>query len=250
MKARWIVVAAVCAGVAALSAVPAAASACPSLAGVKAYQGHAAVGFHAQNSGPDVGNGGTYAAQLERNLSSVEIKLKHKKVVRNHVTGSHAIFTGKAVGGNVTVDDNFNDTGAMFSGQESYNGPLGQLPNFGSAFLLLDLNSCHYKLSVSFGVQTTFTGTLDSGSHPSVSGTVYSEREHIPGNLHLVGGAGPNAYGRACPGGDPFLATDSCYEYGGGTIGLCSTFDVSTSNCPADPVGTAQFTWVLKPKKK
>jgi hypothetical protein len=233
----------------ALPVAPAPAGGCSSAATVNAFRGHAVIGFGANNSGPDVGNGGSYTAHLSRSLSRIKVNLDHKKVVRNKLTGAHVIFTGKASGGDVAVDDDFEDTGAMFSGHQTYNGPLSNhQPGFGSSGLFLDLNTCHYKLTIGFAVRTTFTGTLESGSHPVVTGSVYSERKKIPHDLQLTGADGPSAYGGACPGGNPILSKLSCYRYGGGLIGLCSTFDVSTPDCPPDPVGTARFRWVLKPK--
>ena len=64
------------------------------------------------------------------------------------------------------------------------------------------------------------------------------------------GGDGPPAYGR-CP-GNPLKTGKTCYQYGTGIVGLCSTSDVGTQHCPADPVGNAHFIWSLLPtfKKK
>jgi hypothetical protein len=35
---------------------------------------------------------------------------------------THVIFTGKARGGDARIDDNYSDSGAQFSGQETYSG--------------------------------------------------------------------------------------------------------------------------------
>src|SRR5436190_950822 len=79
------------------------------------------------------------------------------------------------------VDDRYSDSGAQLSGSETHSGPLtNQLPIFGTATLLFDLNMCQYQLIVSFGVKTTVTGSFDAGSHRTVTGTAYGDRNHIP----------------------------------------------------------------------
>jgi hypothetical protein len=105
MRVRLRVAVTICASVVALAVAPTIANACPSLANVNSYQGHTATFFDAQGSGSDVGNGGTYAAQWERNVAHASVDLTHKQVLRNRITGTRVIFSGKASGGTVTIDD-------------------------------------------------------------------------------------------------------------------------------------------------
>ncbi|MFL5829027.1 MAG: hypothetical protein ACJ76X_03845, partial [Solirubrobacteraceae bacterium] len=151
--------------------------------------------------------------------------------------------------GSASVDDTYDDSGdSQFSGDETHSGPLtNQPPNFGTATLFFDLKKCKYQLVVAFGVATTVSGTFDAGSQSTVSGTVYSDRNHIPQNLSVVGGDGPPAY-HDCP-GNPLASGHTCYQFGTGVIGLCNTSDVGTNHCPPPPVGNAHFIWSLKPKK-
>jgi hypothetical protein len=212
---------------------------------VKSFHGKAFLGFDAQNSGSDSANGGTYSAELKRNLSSLQIHLTHKLVLTN----GHVVFSGKASGGDASVDDSYDDTGADASGKETHNGPLvGEPPAFGTASVYINANTCKYQLFVSFAVPTTVSGTFDSGSHLTVTGSAYSERDHLPNSLSPVGGDSPNAYSGGCP-GNPLKKGTSCYRYGTGIVGLCNTSDVSTSKCPArgEPVGNVHFFWTLKP---
>jgi hypothetical protein len=238
----------ICISVASLAAAPAAAAACPSPVTVKSYHGTVFTGFHANHTGPDQGNGGMYAAQLKHDLTGVQVNLTHKQVIHNRKTGTHVIFVGKASGGAASVDDTYSDSGAQSSGNETHSGPLGnQLPDFGSVSLFFDLSKCTYQLVLNFGVQTTVTGTFDAGSHPTVTGTAYGDRNHIPRSLTLSNGVLLPPYGGKCP-GNPVKSGQPCYKYGIGLIGLCSTSDVGTNQCPPDPVGHADFGWQLKPK--
>lgn len=244
-----------CLSVAGLATAPAAASACRSVAAVKAYQGHLTLGFDAHGGGADIGNGGTYSAQLKRDLGSLEIHLMHKSVIRN-AKGTHAIFTGKASGGTVVIDDTFKDTGVMWTGKESYTGPLtNRLPDFGTAFLIFDLNKCSYQLEVLFNVGTTLSGNApwsDPSATVSVSGTAYTHREAVPSSLKLSGFVQPRVWDRSCP-GNPLRSGKSCYTFGGGLVGLCGSLDLVAANCgPSNTPADASVAWHLKPtfKKK
>lgn len=205
------------------------------------------MGFNATNSDPDQTTGGTYTAELKHSVFGLKVNLTHKQVIHN-AKGTHVIFAGKASGGDASVDDTYNDSG-QFSGQETHSGALtNQPPNFGRASLFFDLNKCKYQLFVSFGVETTVTGTFDAGSQTTVTGTSYGDRNHIPKSLSLSDGVLQPAYGGQCP-GNPLKSGQPCYKFGIGIIGLCSTSDVGSNQCPSDPVGHAHLTWNLKPKK-
>lgn len=243
MRRRFALV--ICSSAAAFAVAPAVAAAFRSPARVKSFHGTATIGFKAQNSGPDQGNGGTYSAHLEHILSDVKLNLTHKQVIRNAHTGTHVIFTG----GDASIDDTYDDSGAQLSGQETHSGALtNQPPSYGTASLFFDLNKCEYRLMVSFSVVTTVSGSVDAGSHPTVTGTAYGDRNHIPRSLSLSDGIVNPAYGGGCP-GNPLKSGDPCYKFGIGIVGICSTSGVGTNDCPPDPGGHADFVWGLKPKK-
>lgn len=250
MRVRLRVAVTICASVVALAVAPTIANACPSLANVNAYQGHTATFFDAQGSGSDVGNGGSYAAQWERNVAHASVDLTHKQVIRNQLTGTHVIFSGEANGGTVTIDDTFNDTGVMWGGQERYSEPLvNLLPEFARTVLFLDLNTCQYQVFFSFNVKTALSGNAPwSSSSAAVSGGVYSPRLHITRSLKLANSSLSGAYS-SCP-SDPLSSGSSCYQYGGGLIGLCGSLDLVAANCSAnkDPVDTGSLAWILSPK--
>jgi len=85
-----------------------------------------------------------------------------------------------------------------------------------------------------------------------VSVSAVGDHNHIPGNLHLIGGVGPDAY-LSCP-GDPLLSGQPCIQIAGGwatdfaELKQCGSFPPQ-GNCASDekPVGGGKFIWVLKP---
>ena len=248
----------ICASVAAMAAAPAAASACPSLVGLKAFSGHASTGFEADATGPyEPGQPqyGTETIHLQRS-AHLDIALTHKKVTRRGVV----IFTGKAKGGNVLIDDTFDDSSGRHSGYH-FDDPLSTaLPDFGSAELFLDSKTCKYLLTVVFAVSAIHSGVASGSS--AVEGTVYGHREHIPGSRKLgsLNGAPeyPDAY-HTCP-GDPLQSGKACYQFFGGfttdfmTLFKCHSAQAVNCSSSEGPVGNgAAFAWHLKPsyfKKK
>jgi len=147
MRVRFVV--AICASMAVLAAMPVAASACPSLAGVKAFKGHAHMGFNAQASGLDAPGQPQYGTEtigLERSAGNLDINLTHKTITRVGIV----TFTGKAGGGDVTIMDTSEDS--IDHTKDSalrYGGPA----NFAAATLFLDPKKCKYQLTVSFAIQ-------------------------------------------------------------------------------------------------
>ena len=249
MRVRFVV--AICASVGALTAVPAAASACPSLAGVKAFQGHTQLmQFSAQASGPDEPGQpqyGTESVKLARGLTSVNIKLNHKMVTRLGVV----FFTGKASGGNVTVNDTFDDSRESTAHSEyNYQHSLSnKRPNFGSATLLLDPKKCKYELTVGFSITAMFNGEIQGSD--TVAGAAYSDREHIPASLKLDGAVAPHAYHGGCS--DSLFSGTPCYDFSGGfandfmTLFDCHSAQAVSCSSSDGPVGIAHFAWALKP---
>src|SRR5579884_1053285 len=187
---------ALCASAAALLAAPFAASACPSLASVKAFRGEASMAFGGTASS------GAKTITLGRTADELKVDLNAKG-------GGHGLidFTGKASGGSVAVHDTYKDMSA--SGQETYNGPAS-----GPAMLTLNTNSCTYQLMVSFGATTTYSGDPAIEPGDQVNGTFVSDPRHIPGSLNLGGAPVLRAYRKPCGGGFGF--GPGCYSPGGG----------------------------------
>lgn len=246
MRIRFVV--AICVSVAALIAMPAGASACASLAGVKAFNGHAHMGFDAQASGlnePGQPQYGTTTIHLQRSAGNIDIKLNRKLVTRAGIV----IFSGKAGGGDVIINDTSEDSNDHTKDSKlHYNGP----PHFAGAQLFLDQTHCKYQLTVSF--------IVPAQDRVAVHGIAYSNRDQIPGSLKL-GSLGtlehPDAY-YTCP-GNPLMSGKACYQFGGGyatdfmTLFQCHSVQAENCNSKEGPTGMATFAWHLKPsyvKKK
>lgn len=248
---RFRLLLALCPCFAAFAIAPAAASACASPAGVHAFVGRFRVTYSGSVSGPIVGSGGTEHISLHRSAASVEVNLKHKVRGKGQFAGIY-FFTGRARLGNVSVHDNFALSEGNSSAHQTYSGPLkGPL---GGAALALDTEDCKYQFSAHFGAKTKFSGdpTLRPGNGVFVS--AYGDRNHIPSNLHLSGGAGPDPY-LTCP-GNPFLTGKPCAAIGGGwandfaELSECGQFPPEP-NCGSGNEalkGSAEIIWVLKPK--
>jgi hypothetical protein len=244
---------AVYASVTALGAMPAAASACPSLAGVKSFHGHAHMAFDAQASGPDDPsdpNSRTETVTLDRSLASLDIKLTHKDVTRSGAV----IFHGKASGGAVSINDTFDESGdSSIHSLVHYEGGLrNQLPSFGGATLFLYPKGCKYQLTVGFNLRAQSSGEIYGSS--GVGGGAYSHTKHIPASLKLGGTAAPDAYY-----GCPYTLTTgstSCYEFSGGfatdfmTLFQCHSAQAVNCSSSDGPVGVATFAWHLEPSFK
>lgn len=246
MRPRFAV--AICVSVAALT-MPAAASACPSLANVKSFHGLAHMGFDATASGPDDPSNPaspTETVMLDRSLASLDINLKHKDVTKLGIV----IFHGTASGGSVSINDVFTDSGdSSATSQEHYEGGLSnQLPNYGAATLFLDRHTCKYQLTVGFSIRVQSTGEFQGSG--SVAGGAFSHTKHIPASLKLGGVSAPDAY-YGCP--DSFFPGTPCYDFSGGfTTDFMTLFDCHSAqaiNCSSSegPVGVATFAWHLQP---
>jgi len=241
---------ATCAAVAALLAGPMTAGACPSLSRLRAFHGSAgSVSFSDTASGTDPGNGGIETVALNRSATSLHIALGGKLTARNGVT----IFAGKTSGGGVSVSDAYTNTGTMLTGTESAGGPPDvAIPGAEAAVLVLFPRTCKYQLLISFGVNTTFSGSEAVRPGAAVTASVYSPQEHIPASLKLSGSATIDAYYTGCRSG-PIPPEKGCYRFGGGwvtefeTLKLCRS--VVAVNCePGDePQGMATFSWSLSP---
>jgi hypothetical protein len=241
---------ALCACFAAFAIAPAAANACASLAGIHSFVGHFRVTYSGSVSGPIVGRGGTEHISLHRSAASVEVNLKHKVRGKGQFAGIY-FFTGRAHLGNVSVHDSFARSEGNLSAHQTYSGPL---KGPGGAALALDTEDCKYQFSAHFGVKAKFSGdpTLRPGNGVFVS--AYGDRNHIPRNLHLGDGAGPDPY-LTCP-GNPFLTGKPCARIGGGwandfaELSECGQFPPEPTCGSGNEAlkGSAEIIWVLKPK--
>ena len=246
---RYRILVAMCAG--ALAALPASASACPSLAHVQSFAGIAHVGFVATASGDD-GEEGIQTIRLDRGAGGIHLEL-HRSTVGHGL----AVFAGQATGGDADVDDTFVDSNNSLSGHAQYSGPLKEAPpSLGEAFLMVNTHTCKYQVSVNFGVETTFTGNLPEEDQPNplAGGGASSAPKLFPASLKLNGAAAPDAYDN-CTGA--IEAGQSCFTFTGGwttefeQLALCHA--VSGSTCKSSKgfsFGVAGFAWHLKPSFK
>jgi hypothetical protein len=231
-----------------LAIAPAAASACASVAGVHALTGHAYISFTGSASGPITGSGGSESIGIDRKGATLELDLNHKVRGKGKYSSTY-IFSGKVWAGTISVDDAFSlSEGA--GGEETYTGTGA--PAYGGASAFLDTANCRYVVAANFGVDTKYSGegTLRTGT--GVSLAAVGDHDKIPGNLHLIGGVGPDGY-LTCP-GDPVLDGNPCVEIGGGwatdfaELKECGSFPPE-GNCATGekPIGDGKFLWVLKP---
>ncbi|MBS1883067.1 MAG: hypothetical protein JSS97_08945 [Actinobacteria bacterium] len=246
MKVRLLIC--TCAVLVGLVIAPAAANACASVAGVHALTGHAFVSFTGSASGPIEGSGGSESIGIDRKGATLELDLNHRLRGKGKFAGTY-IFSGKVWAGTISVADAFSlSEGA--SGEETYTGTGA--PAFGGASAFLDTANCRYVVAVNFGVDTTYSGdgTLRTGT--GVSLAAVGDQDKIPGNLHLIGGVGPDGY-LTCP-GNPILDGNPCVEINGGwatdfaELKECGSFPPE-GNCASGekPIGDGKFLWVLKP---
>lgn len=236
------------AALALLAIAPVAASACASVANVHALTGHAYISMSGQASGPIEGSGSSESIDLDRTGASLRLKLDHKVRGKGDFAGIW-IFSGKVRMGSVSVKDTF-DLGGGDSGEETYSGPA--LGPVGMAAAFLDTDDCRYEVSASFGAKTTYSGDGSLRAGTGVSVAAFGDRDKIPGDLHLIGGVGPDAY-LTCP-GEPILSGKPCIEFAGGwatdfaELEECGSFPGDGSCATGEKVvGGGKFLWVLKP---
>ena len=247
-----------------VGSVPAAASACRSLAAVKSFHGHADFTFDGSASGTDASGSPSVAIDLQHQATDVDITLSLKRDNHHGVV----LFIGTVSGGTVKLDDSYihRDQGAggtAFTGTES----LTRSDQSGTAELVFVKKFCTYQFHATYLVHgAAFSVTSSDSNVPTADevpnpGTVvgesaYGPREQTPGSLKLHGFAVSKAY-RACPGA-PFVTGESCYLFGGGwagdfrTLHLCGSLDVSNcdtngENSEGPFPGQASFHWLLKP---
>jgi hypothetical protein len=242
-----------------LGIAPAAARACPSLAGIRAFRGKGSASFSASASGEDPGNGGVETVTLDRSNQNQRLRLAGKvKGKTLHVGGKTikppVVFLGGASGGEITIGDTFSNTGSGFTGSLSAAGPL-KLPGAGAAAIVLYPQVCAYQLEFSFDEKTAFHGQVPIPSGNGAGGGVITPRRHIPGSLKLSGGAAVGAYYSGCSGAER-PDEMGCYQFSAGwatdfqTLKLCNSVVAVGCGRDDEEEGTAHVSWSLTPSFK
>ncbi|HVP02756.1 MAG TPA: hypothetical protein VMT10_09315 [Solirubrobacteraceae bacterium] len=231
----------------------ASASACASLAHVTAFHGHVALTYTASASGSEPSDGALENITLSRKATSLDVALTDKQVSK--VSSHLVLFTGKVRGGTVAVDDSYSQSLGTdsASGTFTHTGPA----DAGDALVAINTSSCKYQFGADYLVyHGTYAGDESLSTSGGASGGAVGEREQLPANLHLVGGAGPDADSDCSTG--PLLVSlglKPCFEPGGGwwtdfqELYLCRSLP-PTSGCDASkpgPFGSASLVWVLMP---
>ena len=209
--------------------------------------------FSETASGQDVGGGGNTTIDLDRDAASLQIDLTRNKLLSRR---GIVAFTGTASGGQVSVNDSYQDTGSGHGGAEHYSGPLkNKSPNFGKAWLYFDTRTCKYQAEAGYTVRTTFSGDAAVQPAASVTGLAYGNKRHTPASLKLAGAEAPHAYYPSCPGAS-IVAGKSCYVLSGGWAGdfavlaQCQSVGGGCGANDQQSVGLATFSWNLSPTYK
>lgn len=234
------------------AAAPGAANACVNAATAKSFQGQAHMYTVISATGTVPGAGGTETVTLDREALNLHLNLSHKALGK----GGTVFFGGKMTGGAVTVKDSLEGSDGSEQ-QLTYHGPLGAIPDFGSAELAFSRSKCKYDLALTYGVNTTLHSEGELETDPEASTDMESGPEPLPRSLHLAHSGSINAYLTCADGEDPF--PEACVNFAGtwtndyGTLFLCGS--IVAVNCKEDtePVGTSSVGWNLKPtleKKK
>jgi hypothetical protein len=227
------------------AAVPAGASACASLAGVKSFHGSAHMVFGAGAAGEDPGSGGIETVTLNRVATQLKLNLDTKEIGKKDT-----LFLGTVSGGTVSVGDSLNNSGDGFSGQESYDGAVK--PGLGSALLAIDhrKGTCQYGLNVGYGVTTEFSGDEEVKPPSEAGATASSGRFGLPDSLKLSAGRPLPAY-LDCPPDETEQVP--CYVFSGGwttdfgTLAECHSVEAVNCSSDTEPVGMATLSWSLSP---
>jgi hypothetical protein len=233
-----------------------AATECPSLRNVVAFDGHVSETIGEAFTGSD-GGGGTLTVQLGRVARNVHIHLADKRH-RSTPGAPYYEFSGRTSGGNASIDDVYEDTGADYAGELKYEGAVSPAgAGVGGAVLVIDRRSCTYRLNVGFVFVATYTGDpeVDRG-HLVTFGVSTSPDAHLSGpHLALYGGI---AFNGPQPGCDPLLPDACAYLHSGWMPELIELYECGTTdltNCAIsddDPhfKTPATFSWTLKPVYK
>jgi hypothetical protein len=236
----------VCGSAVLLAAAPTAASACPSFAHLKAFNGTVGEAFfEATASAEDPGNGGIETITISRDATALKTRLA-PETPDNPFGGA---FGGKVKGHYFIVGDHFVNSGSGAAGALRAVGPI---PGSDSAQLLLYGGACEYQFSEDVGVKIEFSGTeaIDPGERAGEF--ALSPKLPIPNSLDLSGNAKIPAYPSGCEkNGVP--SKKGCYDFDGGwetdfgTLQQCGSVTAEECSGEDEPAGTARFRWSLIP---
>jgi hypothetical protein len=234
---------------AAIAPTPAAANGCRRLKHVKSFHGHVSFNFDGDTSGTDPDSGGMEEIGLHQHFQGVEVKLH--RLPPSTVHPELRLFVGEASGGNVSIQDSFENTGTDLSGQANYSGPVSKKGG-GAAELVVDRNKCRYLFQAGFHVRPTFSG--DSVINPGslVGFAAEPEVDSVGAGLTLKDDQTLHLLEAPCA-ITSFMG--SCANLGTGWLGdyfrLAQCHSLDTSKCtlhPDDPIGHPNIHWHLKPK--
>jgi hypothetical protein len=234
---------------AAIAPTPAAASNCRRLKHVKSFHGHVSFSSDATTSGKDPDSGGTEEIDLHEQFQGVAVKLHELPASTVHPELRE--FVGEASGGNVSVQDSFENTGTDLSGQALYGGRVSK-KNGGAANLVIDRKNCRYLFAPGFHVRPTFSG--DPGVNPGglIGFSALPEYDFARDSLVLKDSQKSHLFEDSCAN---LTLKVSCVNLSTGWLGdyfrLQQCHSLDTSMCtlhPDDPIGHGDIHWHLRPK--
>jgi hypothetical protein len=248
-----------CGVLVALVLAPGASADCPSFQHVKAYTGRVSenVGAVASGDYPASEGGGTQTIQLGRSVVGARVHFEKKT---HHPNGDYS-FDGPLNGGQVILDDVYEDTGTDYHGELKYNGPVineeGLNDNFGGLGLMRR-PKCRYKLAFNFLFYAKYQGDPEVNYGQLIGFGAFSTTNPIPKDLKLKGNA------QVLP--HPDYEPDNPWEWNKALVALNSPWmpDLITlvdcgspvpldPNCPGDGPPNPQFdtpasiSWHLDP---
>ena len=224
---------------AALLAAPAVASACPSVNRVQSFNGTVSLSYQRTVTASD-GQGGTETLTLNHTATGLNVAIA---LVYPDVRPPY--WQGSTSGGNVTVNDVFDDVssnGTDTHGQQMANGPADAANVLGG--LDFDSATCTYAILAGAGIATVTTG---SGPHDQdgVGDQVMSGLQSLPANLDLSGSMTVPAFVdlNAAPTSTP---SNGWYQFGGNSSWGAAMGSLTGAGV-TQSVGQATFSWNLTP---
>lgn len=224
------------AALAACAALPASASACPSLSRVKSFAGTASLSFSRTVTASD-GQGGTETISLDHGASNLQLSIT---LVSQGLRPP--IWEGPSTGGSVTVHDTYSDNNGAntATGTQDGSGPSAAGDAAGLSF---DHAHCTYSVTAAAAIATTTTGSGPRDPYGIHDFAITSGA--IPSNFHLSGSAQVPAYA------DPLDSTPTFTgDSGQYVIGDHSNWGIALARLTGNEdnsVGQATFSWDLAP---
>jgi hypothetical protein len=217
-------------------AAPAAASACPSVNRVQSFKGTASLSYQRTVTASD-GHGGTETLTLNHTATGLSVAIG---LVTPGIRPPY--WQGSASGGNVTVNDVFDDVSSNRTdthGQQVANGP-----GAGIASLAFTSPSCTYAVGAGAGIATVTTGSGPKDLN-GISDQVMSGSLPLPANLDLSGSVTVPAFTdlNASPNSTP---SNGWYQFGGNSTWGAAMGSLTGAGV-TQSVGPATFSWNLTP---